>query len=312
MKFLFNTVLLGLGILSAGTLSAFEEIDAHHYFNGGKADVVIKAVNENQILVFDSKFNHKYVLGNKNLKIYANKIEFRNTGGEEVEIRSFASDQLTPVAQGPQTQARAQAGTGNKRDHSGGHGDKGYQGVAGMNGTDGLNAGRIRIQAKEIFSDAKVKFVIIGQNGGNGGTGGLGGQGGNGGNGDKRGGMKHLKCGNSPGDGGDAGDGGVGGTGGANGIAGSGGSFEFMGTTDEVVEFAKTIFSINLAAGSDGLPGEGGEGGSAGAAGNGGAMDKLCGGSGSGGQGGETGTKGSAGPVRTSSYVVSQAEWIVW
>lgn len=212
-----------------------------------------------------------------------------------------------PVLARPLDSGTAGAGTDNGAHEqiSGGRGENGKAGNAGLLGRD---APAITLTTQSV--KGSVLFDLRGQDGGPGGTGQAGGRGGGGGYGTPAS-QSAFDCKRGAGDGGSGGAGGDGGVGGPSGAGGRGGIFTLVTSPDNVAS-ATRLLKVDVSGGQPSAqPGEGGDPGAGGPGGHRGQEAKpWCGDDGrDGGQGGsgQKGPRGDLGaPGKAGDYFVGE------
>ena len=267
---------------------------AERFFVDGPSDVPISIrLPQGQTLVFDEKFNDRYITKGRELRLRVSKMQI--IGNPVIRIwnpSSTAPPQTDIGAQGP-----AGPHGGNGGYPSGGRGGDGQTGAKGPDGHEGTPGRDITIEADEIVGDGKLTVVTAGFIGGVGGTGGRGGDGGQGGDGRNRSDSYFagfsFRNGEPPGNGGQGGTGGLGGQGGTGGIGGA------AGNTYHYAELCPTLktgrITVVLDGGMGGVPGQPGRSGNPGV-GGGFGHGSRDGGGGSNGPGGSN-AAAPAGPV---------------
>ncbi len=175
---------LGLSLSVSGALSDDARVEpAERFFVEGPLDIPLSIrLPPGQTLVFDEKFNDRYITKGRELRIRVSKIQIV---GNPV-VRIWPKDSAAQ----PQTAVGGPGGPGahgsNGGYPSGGRGGDGLPGAIGPTGNEGAGGRDITVEADEITGDGTLTLVTAGHTGGTGGTGGRGGDGGPGGDGRNR------------------------------------------------------------------------------------------------------------------------------
>lgn len=272
---------------------------AERFFVDGPLDIPISIrLPSGQTLVFDEKFNDRYITKGRELRLRVSKLQI--IGNPVIRIwnpASTAPPQANVGAPGP---AGGRGGDGGYP--SGGRGGDGQPGAKGPDGNEGTPGRDVTIEADEIVGDGKLTIVTSGIVGGVGGTGGRGGDGGQGGDGRNRsdsdivGFPPRVRGGNPPGNGGQGGTGGEGGRGGTGGVGGPGSNVYHYAELCPMLKAGRITVAIDGAIGGPpGQPGGPGNPGGGGGFGHG-SRDGGGGSNGPGGAPGSIGPAGSNGP----------------